>query len=215
MKRIILFLALMAIPAASWAQTSYNAPSANSQIAANDVAFSNPNNAHADDSSYASATLGVLEQTETRRWTGFGFTTGDIPDGSTIDGIEVEVLAGKAVPSGVTGDVRIYDATNGQSATVENFSISNTGITTYTFGGSTSLWGETSFDDEDIRAATFGVEFDSDETGGGGNQVRLDFIRVRVYYTSSAWSSLSGVAEANVGSVSGVDKSNINVIIDL
>ena len=68
--------------------TDWNSPSANDIFEATGAAFSTPDNAHAADDAFASASVPKNGGTsDTHRWTGFGFTDSDIPDGSVINGV--------------------------------------------------------------------------------------------------------------------------------
>jgi hypothetical protein len=122
--------------------------------------------------------------------TNYGFTSGDIPAGSTIDGIEVKIRCRGAVTAGhLIYDGYIYlRKTSGQ---VGSNKASGTGwpntFTDKTYGGATDKWGAT-LSQSDIVSTDFGIDllaYDLAYTPGNGIPY-VDLISIRVYYTAGA-----------------------------
>lgn len=138
-------------------------PSANSvRVTGSGTAHSIPSNLYAEDGSlsYTYVPTGAsLDTTDTHQWTGFGFSTGDIPSGNTIDGIEVTVRAKKHAIANDTSIVDVYIVLDGSTiSAAKPFNIS-TGVTSFTdfsVGGSADTWG-LSTTDAQARASSFGV----------------------------------------------------------
>lgn len=166
--------------------TAWKGPSANSQIGDNGgLAWSSPDNAHTDDDNAAlagGAKNGGISQV--RRFTGFGFTTSDIPDGSTINGIEVRFDA-RAGNVDLVLYSALHDATNGVTA-YKSEAAASTSRQDYTEGGAADLWGNGSIDDADVRASTFGPQFYA-ENNSTSSALSWDiyYIEVRVDYTAA------------------------------
>jgi hypothetical protein len=152
----------------------------------------NPNNAKADDTSYAECTDGSggsIKNTYSD-WlllTNFGFTSSDIPSGSTIDGIEFEI--GRwASEQNLINDSALYLYDDGQVG--NNLASATkwpTTMGTATYGGATNMCG-TSLTQADIVATTFGVWLSiacgASESAAG----EVDYIKIRVYYTEGGGS---------------------------
>lgn len=123
--------------------------------------------------------------TQILRGTNFGFSTSDIPDGSTIDGIEVGIERSKAdagecvdllvslrISSGQTGDNKADTVTGWPTQLNESEA---------TYGGSADDW-NAGLSDSDIRTTDFGVDLRA-QRQSGSSVPRVDAIRIRVYYT--------------------------------
>lgn len=143
----------------------------------------NPDNAKADDTSYASCSLNKLYNSDWLLLTNFGFTSGDIPNGATIDGIEF-VIGRKSRSIDVSYDSALYLYDDGQvgnnlaSATKWPTSISEA-----TYGGAMDMCG-TSLTQADIVATTFGVQLSAYGSSSESAVLDVDFIKIRVYYTA-------------------------------
>ena len=168
--------------------TAFKTPSADAIITTGDAGFNTPINAYTDDSALSSVNVkknGV--SSDTHRWTGFGFTTADIPSGATINGIEVVVQCDAAIASTIELYVNIYDATNGVSTGQRSqIYVSDVAETDTVLGGVSDLWGETSISDTDVRAATFGVQLYATNNTGSNCGFNIDVISIRVDYTAGA-----------------------------
>lgn len=158
------------------------------------VDWSSPSNASASDNAYATAGSGTGAGGITTKYlkaTNFGFS---IPGGATIDGILVEV-EGKhvnALDTDSTTSVKLVKA-DGTFGTENKTGGSWTATDTYrSFGGSTSLWGDT-WTPSDINDADFGVGisrnlFREDVTTQTVSSI--DHIRITVYYSESGVSAV-------------------------
>lgn len=169
------------------AVTGWKLSSANAVLTSNSVSWANPSYAYVDDSNYVKA-IGAAGPTDVHVWTGFGFTTLDIPPGATIDGIEVNVRHSAESDSSTfyIDNIQFYDGSalvgTSQSSSVVTYSWQDEII-----GGALDLWGTTSatLDDADVRNTGFGVSLYSAGWSGGWDGIWVDYIRVRVYYTES------------------------------
>lgn len=156
------------------------------------VAWSGPTNIEADDATRAIATsLGAGAKSYWLRGY-FNFTTSDVPSGATIDGVEVEVDTYNAT----SYLCRFYAARIVIGGTINGTDVSGMPSTTWgnspigegklTLGGASNLWNATPTD-SDVRGSTFGVaisveNYEASKTRAPG----VDYIRMRIYYTTSA-----------------------------
>ena len=158
--------------------------------------WTNPGNAGADDNSYAEIDALPPGATSHRlKATNFGFTTGDVPSGKVIDGIEVE--CGRFRTSGATVVTTTYyqlykggSLTGSAKTTSGDWPTAEAGDLK---GGSADLWSG-SFSDSDIRNSGFGVGVYYFCTTGPpapfpGVYHRVDWTRIRVYYSDPPASS--------------------------
>ena len=145
--------------------------------------WSNPGNAAAGDSVYATANLGPAGQSHYLKATNFGFA---IPGGSTITGILVIVTRKESASNGCKDNrVRIVKggtigATDRASATEWPTVAAAAEYGGDGLGGSTDLWGET-WTVSDINASNFGVAISA--LGINGAQASIDFISITVFYS--------------------------------
>lgn len=150
--------------------------------------WQSPTNANSLDASYASITDNAWDATEKSdllRWTGFGFSTSDIPAGSVIEGIVVVVTGFCTAGATMTithAALHLSGTRQGTSKTpTVTFPSSNGALTG--IGSSTDKWGWTAVTDSDIRDSGFGVEIGV--TSGTNNaDVSVDGVSVTVYYTT-------------------------------
>jgi hypothetical protein len=104
-----------------------------------------------------------------------------------ILGIEVDVECRQTVGTDVNiSELRLINTATGaqyQSDNVaDNQALDNT-LTSYTFGGSTDLWGMVSIEDTDINAGDLAVRIQFQNTNGGSTRtVEVDYIKVKVHY---------------------------------
>ena len=149
-------------------------------------AWSNPGNITASNNTRATTgTMGAGQSSQILRATNFGFTTSDIPSGSTIDGIEIGIERQRTA----TGGNQVQDSTirlrtsGGQTGT--NKAVASNWPSTEAeavYGGSTDVW-STTYTDSDIRGSDFGVDIRCARTGGTAASGGVDHVRCRVYYT--------------------------------
>ena len=146
-------------------------------------AWTNPDNAKVNDSSYATNSAGT-GQTHYLKATGFGFA---IPSGATINGIEVGIIrkaqdsskfafATDSVLKLVKGGTVIG---NDKANTAAKWPTSDGAVT---YGTPSDLWGGT-WADTDINASNFGVVLSAQNLT---TVTSVNFISVTVTYTAGA-----------------------------
>ena len=146
--------------------------------------WSNPGNAQFSDDIYATVSLVGEDISHYLKATNFGFS---IPDGSTINGIAIDVERKRNIAGGsLTSDqsVRIVkggvitgsDLTNGLSLPTTD--------TYITYGGSSNLWG-TTWTVAQINASDFGFVWSGIGEEFETATVSIDHIRITVYYTEA------------------------------
>ena len=150
------------------------------------VDWSNPDYAKADDTSYASCAVPKNGASDLLTLSNFGFSSSDIPSGSTIDGIEF-VMSRYAGTDFMTENALYLRKASGRTG-------SNMASTTYwaissptekTYGGATEMCG-TTLTQSDIVASTFGIELAITQN----TTYYVDYIKIRVYYTEGGGSSV-------------------------
>jgi hypothetical protein len=117
--------------------------------------------------------------------TDYGFTTGDIPSGSTIDGIEVSIEGQSSENSPGNRAIDVALTINGTAVvgSIKNdiIDLNKNSDTTQTVGSSSDTW-SAGLDDTDIVAnSNFGVMI---RTNVNGQDKKLDHVQVRVTYTA-------------------------------
>lgn len=144
--------------------------------------WSSPNNAQADDSSYASASnLAAAADSHYLKCTNYSFS---IPSGATINGIVVEVKKGAAGVGDVVLDKAIRLVKGGTIQTTDKSSGSNWSDSSHvyaTYGSSSDLWGAT-WTDTDINASNFGAAIAATLSSSHAT-AEVDAVRITVYYT--------------------------------
>lgn len=160
-------------------------PTAATTIAGPGIDWSNATNVLSSNDSYSTAsTFGPVNATERLRVTGFDFSA--IPDGSTIDGVVVEIERSVTSTSGSPRDSSIYLC----KATVQAGSNKASGTTwpttdAYaTYGGVADLWG-TTLTTADVKDSGFGILIAGQITGKASTTFRVDHVRITIYYTAS------------------------------
>ena len=145
-----------------------------------------------DDGVYAEAALAKSEISNYLKGTNFGFS---IPDGSTIQGIKVEVdrKEGNTAAAGgvIDNTVQLIDETGTIRTTVNKADTATFWPTTdgtVIYGGTSDLWGEAAgfWTTTKINDLDFGVAFVSENKkvsgGGAAESAHVDFIRITVTY---------------------------------
>lgn len=162
------------------------------------IAWSNPSNAASQNNTYASATAPGDDSyvSEYLKGTNLGLS---IPAGATINGIVAEV-DGYCVPdfdNTTDNAVRIVKggvigSTNMSKASGPSIGSTYSDSNTYSvYGSSSNLWG-TTWTPADINASNFGVAISFNL--GRGDEVRIDHVRITVYYTVSGGNPNGGQA---------------------
>ncbi len=159
--------------------------------------WTNSGNAGADDGSYATTSIVDGATSASLVASSFGF---GIPDGSTINGIAVEVQRKTSFPSTLRDN--LVQLRKGGTSTGNNKADTGTSWgtsdATITYGGASDLWG-TSWAASDINASNFGVDFRAKNHGFANATASVDFIRVTVYYTEPVGQPMVARARAVPG----------------
>ena len=146
-------------------------------------------NVKTDDSNYSACTPDKADYSDWLRTTNFGFSTLDIPEGSTIDGIEY-AFKRAASTTDIIQDSAIYlRKSTGQvgdnKASAARW-IVLPGVEFVSYGGAADDW-NAGLTDSDIRASTFGVDLSALNTDGGGYHIPyVYYCCVRIHYTAPA-----------------------------
>jgi hypothetical protein len=147
----------------------------------------------ADDDRYSRSgdVLDTGEQMDTLRFRGFDFTSGDIPDGATLDGIEFSQKVYTDVADNAETDrVYIYNNVTGTTvgtnqASGETWSAPRSARARQVFGGPTDLW-DASPTLAFVRSEDFGIDMQAiAQTGATGSIIYIDSVMVRIHYTES------------------------------
>lgn len=155
-----------------------NAPSTGANDAAvGTVAWTNPGNVTADDSTFATAALTAIDTTQFLKATGFGFS---IPTGSTVDGILVEWK--RKGEFGVDNVVKLVQggAVAGDDKADAVTAWPNPAAAYASYGGAADLWGLT-WTPAQINAADFGAVLSGECTDVA--TLSVDHVRITVTYT--------------------------------
>lgn len=179
--------------------TAWKSPSATAQLASGDP-WSNPTNAY---SISGTVSLGPkFGGSELRSWTGFGFTTTDIPSGATIDGIEVRWRNALETDDWTELYLVVGGSTTGNSKYTDLEGWTST-ATDRTSGGSSDTWGAT-LSDSDVRSSGFGVAMEKVANSPVQMEAAFDQIEIRVTYTAGSTTiSGSGAATTAAATASG------------
>ncbi|MCX6745361.1 MAG: hypothetical protein NTX82_07635, partial [Candidatus Parcubacteria bacterium] len=135
-------------------------------------------------------------------WSSYGIS---IPAGASINGIEVrQDLAVDNISNGPFSCVALSWDGGTTWTTAQSITLTATGETTYTYGGSASLWGRT-WAVGDFSNANFRVRITNGDTinTASTKDFSLDWIPVKVYYsaayTQSAFRWFANTDTTNVG----------------
>ena len=170
--------------------TAYRFPSANASVFSFEYPWSNPTNAYADDANTAtsgSQSWANGERTDRHQWTGFGFTTGDVPSGATITGVDFEA---EFVITGGTFRIFMYAETSSGSTggNIVNLAPGTHVVAPSDFGTTPeALWGvlEAGYgvDDTDVRNAGYGWAFfvrEQEASNPFTGEVELNYVKSRI-----------------------------------
>lgn len=182
--------------------------------------WSSPDNAKADDNIRTSNAVIKAYYSDWLRLTNFGFTSSDIPTGSTIDGIQVVIdryVTETSPGSGYMIDSALYlRKTSGQvgsnyaSATYWPASETNA-----TYGGAIDKWG-TTWVIASITSNDFGIDLSAYYIGLILAYAYIDYIKIRVYYTLPPWlHKFMGISYTNISKINGISMANIQKINDI
>lgn len=150
-------------------------------------AWTNPGNITASDDTRASTTMvGVELTTQYLKATNFGFS---IPSGATINGITVNV---EKQASG-SDDYQVRIVKGGTIGATDRAKAGAWGAsdTSYTYGSSSDLWGET-WTDADINSSTFGFVISAERPGFKvAGSCAVDHITITIDYTAGGASFIA------------------------
>lgn len=174
------------------AQTSANAASSNAEDTGAAQDWTNPDNLHTDDTNVVGAAFQTSQAGAI--WFGFDFTTGDIADGSDIDGFEVSIRGldsfgdgGWALTIELSDDGGSTYGTSQRVPASGDFSPSGTSAVTQTVGGDGNLLGLTDpVDDADVRSDNLRIRLRSTDTDVFVTDIELEFMSISVFFTAPA-----------------------------
>ena len=157
--------------------------------------WSNPANAGASDNSRASVwDLVALDYSDWLRLTNFGFAIGDVPAGSSIDGIEVQIER-RANTDVDIRDSAIYLRNGAAAQAGDNKADVGTDwpvADAYaTYGGAADTW-NAGLTAADIIDADFGIDISAqNQHATNARNAQIDYVQIRIYYTLAASTTTS------------------------
>jgi len=151
--------------------------------------WGSPDNAKTDDDVAAVSIPALKSYTDWLRLTNFGFTTGDIPDGSTIDGIEVQYRHAASLANKVWDDTLYLRKTSGQVGDdyAKEKTYWDTEKETFTYGGAADTWNAGLVDSDIAGNADFGIDISVYNNDSSEQRTAfIFFCQIRIYYTPPA-----------------------------
>jgi hypothetical protein len=153
------------------------------------VNWTNPNNVKAYDQSYATASLTTTDVSYTMYFSNFGFTSSDVPVGSTIIGIAAKTSRKASNSNTITSYVQYIGnkistsisspfANKGNKTDNQYWATSEEDVI---FGGSSDLWGA-SWTQADIVNSTWQFFFGAYNLGSSTTTASIDSLQIKVYY---------------------------------
>lgn len=170
------------------AVTSWHYPTVAAGSLADDdnanAAWVNPSYIFSDNTAYASRTVSSSSHTRTLRGSGFGFTSSDIPDGSTITGIELAIR--RYSSPGLDYLVSLVPQSTGSIGDRAGDNKADT-VTVWPnspadalYGGDGDMWG-TTISLSQIRSSDFAVDFMGTASSLSAT-LAIDSFRGRIYF---------------------------------
>lgn len=158
------------------------------------VGWTNPGNTTGSDDTRAvassvPATTGISYYL---KLTNFGLS---IPAGATVTGVRVDWERSASAGSAISlNSIKLVKggAVVGSEMVGSDTAQWGTTDTTVTVGGPTNLWG-TTISQAEATASDFGVAISAKNTSGGAQDARIDFVRLIVFYTTSAADGVTSV----------------------
>lgn len=152
-----------------------------------DVAWTNPENITAEDSNFASCSVGSSGETKLLLAT-VGAGTFSVPSNARIDGVTVTYSA--EIADGSTGafaEAQAYLVVDDSITGLDLYDESNEppllSPTTYTKGGSASTWG-VPLTPTAVNSAGFGVALRFNRVSASTRTVRLYWVKIQIHYTT-------------------------------
>lgn len=147
-------------------------------------------NMYADDEAFATCNAAIGNGQTSTTATLAGFDLSPIPDNATINGVEVICEMDGSSGTGAVTLTMNFTLKSGASSTKTSSNIGN-GIaeSVQTFGGPTDVWG---LSGGNLTGSGFKSSFNvtmraiASATGTGTCNPRIDYLKVRVYYTATA-----------------------------
>ncbi len=153
--------------------------------------WSNPANTFTSDDLYAEEEV----PNEIQDWYNFNF---NVPNGATIDGIEVNV---EATASSISGADAALSWDGGFSYTSEALNTWSISEENKTFGGPGDTWGRT-WSSDDFTNSNFGIRLTRSPHNPGTN-LSVDYIIIKVYYTYVSMKIINLNSPAHIDIVGG------------
>lgn len=167
------------------------------------VAWTDVSNATGSNSAtYAYAGGGAEDSLQVLRLSNFGFS---IPDGSTIDGIQVEVYNESVAGNAQWETVKLLIGGVEAGSNLSDAASLSIPADTKVFGDSSELWGLTP-SVSDVNDSGFGISLD---IGIAGDTARISWARITITYTEGA-SEVTSIND-NVKTEMRVNGTNINL----
>jgi len=145
-----------------------------------------PSQAEADDNLWAEIPLKVGVYSDWLRCDTFGFDTGDIPEGATVNGVEVRITRKSKASEISESAIYLRDSSGQVGDNKASSTPIGTNEETITHGAADDDW-NASLASSDIRASTFGVDISllhsEEDTGELGDTAYIDFVEIRVHYS--------------------------------
>ena len=148
-------------------------------------AWTSPTQVQGSDGTYSTIGLFFNELSHYIKATNFGFTVGQVPTGSTINGIEVHLETREDDTDSVIVDQDVKIVKGGTIGATDRASFTelNQREASITLGSPTDLWGET-WTPADIRNSGFGVAVAYKQTFASGGDTKFDSITITIYLTA-------------------------------
>ena len=143
------------------------------------ITWSDVDNAKVSDGAYATGvTLNLGDKTHWLKLTNFGF---DIPSGTTIIGIKVDVLGYTTGFAAVYARIVKGGTISGSDKTVNLGSVIPTSYSDITGNDANDLWGQT-WTYSDINSSGFGVALYTEDTAAVPETSYIDHVRISIFY---------------------------------
>ena len=154
------------------------------------IAWLNPGNIVSDNNTDATNEASPGFTTNRLVATNFGITSGDVPEGSTIDGVEVEWgLWSDGTIFIQTNNYQLWDAGAVIGSAKTDSTVWPGSETARVKGGAADVWSAT-LSQAIVTGSGFGVAlwmlYDPETLGAPGETHRVDYVKLRVYYTAPA-----------------------------
>ena len=164
------------------------------------TAWSDPENAQTDNATYATSAVLKNDISCYLNCYDYGFTTSDIPEGSIIQGVLVEVQRkSSAQYSLYDNNIRLLIAGSPDGTNKASGIFWPVAEDSREYGGEASLW-ELSLDEYDIRDADFGARVQAYNYDNSTRTASVDVVRVKVFFTPSYSSSSSSRSSSSSSS---------------